>query len=107
MLQRVRRANGQKIVHLTDRRGDLRRRDAITDTPARYRISFRQRIYNDRPLAHTVQRRHANVFGPLFFQSHIRNPGSKIVCDMFVNLIRKRQRVKLSAQAGDKLEFVA
>ena len=56
LLQRGRRTDGQKIVHLLDTLRHLRRRDCKADTPAGDRKGFGQRVAGDRAFIRAGQR---------------------------------------------------
>ena len=79
-------------MNLSDRRCDIRRSDAPTDSPACDRIGFRHRIHNDGPLSHSGQVRHADVFRRLFTVGSEEN--------VLIDLVGEAQRVDLFAEIG-------
>ena len=56
VLQRGGSANCQKIMHLSNRPGNARRSDDVTDTPACHAKCLGHAIHDNRALAHAVER---------------------------------------------------
>src|SRR6476469_7795359 len=77
---------------------DLRRSDAVTNTPASHRISLRHRVDDHSSIPHATELGHRNVFDVGAF-ARIKN--------MLVNLVGEAERVKLLTEAGDKLHLIA
>src|SRR6185295_13224474 len=85
-------------MDLTNGVRNFRGRDAVTNTPASHRISFRHRVDHDGSFAHAVELGHRDVFDLSAF-AWIKN--------VLVDLVREAEGVELDAKSGDEFHLVA
>ncbi len=94
LLKRCSGANGQKIVHFANRLRRLRRRQHPAHAPTGNAVRFRQAIYDDRAIAHSVDARHGNMF-------------RAVVQNVLVDFVGDAVCVPPDAEVADEFEFRA
>src|SRR4051794_20167960 len=85
-------------MDLTNRAGDFRWRNTVTNPPSSHRISFRHRIHDHGPVAHSFDLRHRDVRDLCAFAW---------IEDVLVDFVREAERVELLTKTSDEFHLVA
>ena len=83
-------------MHFTNTARDLGRRDAVTHSPTRDRVSLRHRVHDDCSFAHAVELGHRDVFDLCAF-TRVEN--------VLVNLIGEAECIELLTKSGNELHL--